>query len=194
VILIELIRHMIAHDFRLWLEGPEGTQLGIDAPDEALMPEVYQALTTYKARLLTDFAPFPYWVKRTVDIWPHPATRPEYPGTPTSYQVSYQRLSVDYEIADGTYTPKDLRQARLKLKAWGPVQTYSLTWPPTTRKGKEAEVEVGDAVMATKPSIAVKYLPDVLGEPCPICESKEKWIWLDGSLLCRAGVLRGEHQ
>jgi hypothetical protein len=51
--------------------------------------------------------------------------------------VAYQRFSWDYDVADGTYTPKQLRQAK-KLVKPGPVLRYRLRWPggltePSTR-------------------------------------------------------------
>jgi hypothetical protein len=41
--------------------------------------------------------------------------------------VAYQKISYDWAIADGTYTPQQLRKAKVAVKAWGPVQTCSLT-------------------------------------------------------------------
>jgi hypothetical protein len=40
--------------------------------------------------------------------------------------------------------------------------------------------------------LLAKYPPDELGEPCPACGSKEKWIWLDGRQLCRPCLIRGD--
>lgn len=34
--------------------------------------------------------------------------------------------------------------------------------------------------------------PDLIGEPCPLCGSVEKWRWLEGWLLCRACLIHGE--
>ncbi len=42
-------------------------------------------------------------------------------------RVAYQKISYDWAIADGTYTPQQLRKAKVAVKAWGPVQTDSLT-------------------------------------------------------------------
>ena len=33
--------------------------------------------------------------------------------------------------------------------------------------------------------------PDLLGDPCPDCGSKEKWVWLDQRRLCRPCLIRG---
>jgi hypothetical protein len=44
-----------------------------------------------------------------------------------------------------------------------------------------------------EPTLAARYPPDELGEPCPTCGSKEKWVWLNGSRLCRQGVIQGDH-
>jgi hypothetical protein len=41
--------------------------------------------------------------------------------------VAYQKISYDWAIADGVYTPQQLRKAKVVVKAWGPVQTSSLT-------------------------------------------------------------------
>jgi hypothetical protein len=42
--------------------------------------------------------------------------------------VAYQRFSFDYDLPDGSYTPQDLRQAKLLVKP-GPVWRYRLYWP-----------------------------------------------------------------
>jgi hypothetical protein len=42
--------------------------------------------------------------------------------------VAYQRFSFDYALPDGSYTPHDLRQAKLLVKP-GPVLRYRLYWP-----------------------------------------------------------------
>jgi hypothetical protein len=36
-----------------------------------------------------------------------------------------------------------------------------------------------------------QYPADELGEPCVVCGSKEKWVWLDGRRLCRPCLIRG---
>jgi hypothetical protein len=41
-------------------------------------------------------------------------------------------------------------------------------------------------------TIADRYPPDELGEPCPACGGKEKWRWLDSRLLCRACLIRSD--
>ncbi len=41
-------------------------------------------------------------------------------------------------------------------------------------------------------TIAARYPPDELGEPCPDCGSQEKWVWLDERRLCRPCLIRGE--
>jgi hypothetical protein len=45
--------------------------------------------------------------------------------------VAYQRLSVDYDLPDGTYTPEQLQQARLRIIR-GPILHYRLHWPGGT--------------------------------------------------------------
>jgi hypothetical protein len=45
--------------------------------------------------------------------------------------VAYQRFSFDYDLPDGSYTPHDLRQAKLLVKP-GPVLRYRLYWPGGT--------------------------------------------------------------
>ena len=44
-----------------------------------------------------------------------------------TYHVKYQRLSFDWDVADGTYTPRQLQKARLRVLPWGGVRTYSIT-------------------------------------------------------------------
>jgi hypothetical protein len=34
---------------------------------------------------------------------------------------------------------------------------------------------------------------EVGGDPCPDCGAAEWWIWLDGSRLCRGGLIQGDH-
>jgi hypothetical protein len=42
--------------------------------------------------------------------------------------VAYQRFFFDYDLPDGSYTPQDLRQAKLLVKP-GPELRYRLYWP-----------------------------------------------------------------
>jgi hypothetical protein len=42
--------------------------------------------------------------------------------------VAYQRFWLDYDLPDGTYTTKALRQAKMLVKP-GPVLRYRLRWP-----------------------------------------------------------------
>ena len=42
-------------------------------------------------------------------------------------------------------------------------------------------------------TVADRYPPDELGEPCPNCGSKEKWIWYGERRLCRSCVIQGGH-
>jgi hypothetical protein len=57
-----------------------------------------------------------------------PETFSDLSHTPTEVTtVTYQKISYDWAIADGTYTPQQLRKANVVVKAWGPVQTGSLT-------------------------------------------------------------------
>jgi hypothetical protein len=35
--------------------------------------------------------------------------------------------------------------------------------------------------------------PDLIGEPCSTCGSQERWRWVDGSLLCRPGLIHDDH-
>ena len=54
--------------------------------------------------------------------------------------VAYQRFSLDYDLPDGTYTPQELRQAKLLVKR-GPVLRYRLHWPggrPQPIAGRES--------------------------------------------------------
>jgi hypothetical protein len=44
------------------------------------------------------------------------------------FTVEYQRFWVDYDLRDGAYTPKELRQAKMLVKP-GPVLRYRLRWP-----------------------------------------------------------------
>jgi hypothetical protein len=45
--------------------------------------------------------------------------------------VAYQRFWLDYDLADGTYTPQELKKSRLLVKP-GPVLRYRLRWPGGT--------------------------------------------------------------
>jgi hypothetical protein len=54
----------------------------------------------------------------TVAEPPHPSTE--------VVSVAYQRIFFDWAIADGTYSPRQLRKSKVVVKRWGPVQTYSL--------------------------------------------------------------------
>jgi hypothetical protein len=43
--------------------------------------------------------------------------------------------------------------------------------------------------------VPVKQPPpaDEIGAACPDCGSTEKWKWIDGSLICRRGLIQGDH-
>ena len=41
-------------------------------------------------------------------------------------QVAYQRIFFDWDLADGPYTPEQLRKAKVAVKPWGAVQSYRL--------------------------------------------------------------------
>jgi hypothetical protein len=45
--------------------------------------------------------------------------------------VAYQCFSLDYDLPDGTYTPEELRRARLLVKP-GAALRYRLRWPGGT--------------------------------------------------------------
>ena len=56
-----------------------------------------------------------------------PSTPPtESAAAPEIIRVSYQRIFYDWDLADGSYSPEQLRKAKLVVKPWGPVQTYTL--------------------------------------------------------------------
>jgi hypothetical protein len=44
---------------------------------------------------------------------------------PELIHISYQRIFYDWDLADGTYTPEQLRKAKMVVKPWGSVQTYA---------------------------------------------------------------------
>jgi hypothetical protein len=50
-----------------------------------------------------------------------------HPRAPEVVRVEYQPIFFDWAIADGTYTPQQLRKAKVVVKAWGPVQTCVMT-------------------------------------------------------------------
>jgi Zinc-binding domain of primase-helicase len=52
--------------------------------------------------------------------------------------------------------------------------------------------EVRGAVLA---SVRLNEPPpaDEIGAACPRCGSTERWRWVDGTLICRKGVLEGDH-
>jgi hypothetical protein len=45
---------------------------------------------------------------------------------PELIRVSYQRIFYDWDLADGTYTPEQLRKARVVVRPWGPLRQYTL--------------------------------------------------------------------
>jgi hypothetical protein len=45
---------------------------------------------------------------------------------PEVIDVSYQRISYDWDLADGAYTPEQLRKAKMSVKPWGAVQSFRL--------------------------------------------------------------------
>jgi hypothetical protein len=46
---------------------------------------------------------------------------------PEVIHVNYQRIFYDWDLADGIYTPEQLRKAKMGVKPRGPVQSYTLT-------------------------------------------------------------------
>jgi hypothetical protein len=48
-----------------------------------------------------------------------------------THKVKYHRISFDWDISDGTYTPTQLRKARLRALRWGRERTYTLDITPT---------------------------------------------------------------
>jgi hypothetical protein len=55
--------------------------------------------------------------------------RPQERGnTQEEIRVSYQRIYFDWNLADGTYTPEQLRKTKLVVKPWGEMRTYPLVW------------------------------------------------------------------
>jgi hypothetical protein len=46
-----------------------------------------------------------------------------------SLTVPYQRIWYDFGVADGAYTPGELRRAKKVVRPWGPVTYYTLQWP-----------------------------------------------------------------
>jgi hypothetical protein len=55
-----------------------------------------------------------------------PLTRPPSTQQPSRIEVSFQKVSYDWAIADGTYTPTQLQKAKMIVKPWGPVQSYTI--------------------------------------------------------------------
>jgi hypothetical protein len=56
-----------------------------------------------------------------------PVTPPDMVETSKVIHVSYQRIFYDWALADGGYTPEQLRKAKMVVKPWGPVQSYTIT-------------------------------------------------------------------
>jgi hypothetical protein len=71
-----------------------------------------------RLRSLPALAPF----AASVPLFIPPA---EISETPEVIHISYQRIFYDWDLADGTYTPEQLRKAKMIVKPWGPVQTYA---------------------------------------------------------------------
>jgi hypothetical protein len=55
--------------------------------------------------------------------------------------IQYQRISFDFNIGDGTYTPTQLRKAGLIVQQ-GAEHTYTLVWPGGTPRPERADVVV----------------------------------------------------
>jgi hypothetical protein len=67
--------------------------------------------------------------------------------------VAYQRFSLDYDLPDGTYTPKQLRQAKLLVKP-GMVLRYRLQWPGGVTQPPHQPIAIGDRLRPLR-----MYLP-----------------------------------
>jgi hypothetical protein len=57
---------------------------------------------------------------------PEASSAPLAEHRPEIIHVPYQRIFFDWDLADGTYTPEQLRKAKMVVKPWGAVQTYAL--------------------------------------------------------------------
>jgi hypothetical protein len=57
---------------------------------------------------------------------------------------------------------------------------------------QEGEESLQAVKVSWEDSVAAKFPPEELGEPCPECGSKEKWIWLDSRRLCCRCLIRGD--
>jgi hypothetical protein len=56
-------------------------------------------------------------------------------------KIAYQPIWFDYALADGTYTPAELRKAGLVVQR-GKEQAYVLEWPGGVPRPERAEVRV----------------------------------------------------
>jgi hypothetical protein len=59
---------------------------------------------------------------------------------------------------------------------------------PTTEASQQV-IQPGSEA-STEPTLLAQYPADELGEPCTVCGSPEKWVWLDGRRLCRPCLIR----
>jgi hypothetical protein len=89
--------------------------------------------------------------------------------TPASFLSELRQRGVLLEIAG----------ERLRCRAPQGVLTPELKEALTTHKAQLL-------LVLTAPP------PDATGDPCPVCGSTEKWIWIDGRLLCRFCLVVGD--
>jgi hypothetical protein len=111
---------------RLQTDETVETHEGATSPEQSLgngTPLSHGGATSAESPTSVTFA-------TSLGEWPDVFSEPPCP-TPEVITVAYQKIPFDWAIADGTYTPQRLRNAKLVVKP-GPELRYPLRWPGGT--------------------------------------------------------------
>ena len=85
-----------------------------------------KSMHDWLSRLQADDTASPSDSATSEDVTPSATVaEPPHPSTEV-VSVAYQRIFFDWAIADGTYSPRQLRKSKAVVKRWGPAQTYPL--------------------------------------------------------------------
>jgi hypothetical protein len=115
---------------------------------------------------------------------PRAAERPPVPACPRFDSADY------FPWPGGRWCCVDCRHATSGRKTQVPNGTGlrdGWIWP-TSPRADQGETAEGPSIPANR------YPPHERGDPCPTCDSKEKWRWLDGRVLCGACLMQGERR
>jgi hypothetical protein len=100
-----------------WTKRDGDPSLFVVCPDDRFADKIREqgyGFVKYDPRALPPATPAPVALVPT-------STAP----TVTTVQVEFKKIFFDWDVANGSYTPEQLRKAKRLVKPWGPVKTYA---------------------------------------------------------------------